>query len=283
MKRPAIFFDRDNTLIATDGYLGDPSKVALVDGAPDAIARARKLGFAIVVFSNQSGVARGMFSEDDVRAVNTKIDAMLRDANRDAIIDRHEFCPFHPEGTVETYRRDSDLRKPGWGMIRAAADALGIDVSKSWVIGDAARDIEAGRAAGCRAILFREPSLPESPAAKTEPNATPDATVASLKEAIDFVERSFRTGGSAAQSSDSLARLTTVAEDILRQIRRYAEHDPADFSVTKLLSGIVQVLSLAVMFLAYLNRHDTSFIPTLIVGVWLQVLTVALLLMGRSK
>ena len=81
MKRPAIFFDRDNTLIVSDGYLGDPEKVVLTDGAPTAIARARAMGFATVTVSNQSGVARGMFDEEAVEAVNRKIDELLRSAN----------------------------------------------------------------------------------------------------------------------------------------------------------------------------------------------------------
>src|SRR5215471_10199215 len=100
MKRPAIFFDRDNTLIVSDGYLGDPDKVVLMDGAADAVARARSMGFSTIVVSNQSGVARGMFGEDDVDAVNRRIDQMLKMASSSAVIDRHEFCPFHPEATV---------------------------------------------------------------------------------------------------------------------------------------------------------------------------------------
>src|SRR4051812_12037559 len=74
MKRPAVFFDRDNTLIRCDEYLGDPSKVELIPGAADAVARARKLGFATVIFSNQSGVARGYFTEEAVHAVNARLD-----------------------------------------------------------------------------------------------------------------------------------------------------------------------------------------------------------------
>src|SRR5215218_5522790 len=101
MKRPAVFFDRDNTLIVSDGYLGDPERVVLMDGAADAIARARELGFATIVVSNQSGVARGMFEEDAVHAVNDRLDAMLVAQNPHAIIDRHEFCPFHPDASVE--------------------------------------------------------------------------------------------------------------------------------------------------------------------------------------
>src|SRR3954466_13390963 len=168
MKRPAIFFDRDNTLIACEGYLGDPSQVRLIDGAAEALARARKLGFATVVFSNQSGVARGMFTEDDVRAVNARFDQLLAASDPDAVVDRHEFCPFPPGGTVDAYRRESDLRKPQPGMLHRAADALGLDLNKSWVIGDAPRDIEAGMAGGCRTILLAHPSLSPSPAAEAQ-------------------------------------------------------------------------------------------------------------------
>src|SRR5688572_2572686 len=148
MKRPAIFFDRDNTLIACDDYLGDPSKVQLVPGAANAVARARALGYATVVISNQSGVARGYFDETAVHNVNQRLDELLAEENPKAVIDRHEFCPDHPEASIEKYRRDSDRRKPGAGMIHSAAEALALDLSRSWLVGDAPRDVEAGKAAG---------------------------------------------------------------------------------------------------------------------------------------
>src|SRR3954454_9854787 len=187
MKRPAVFFDRDNTLIVSDGYLGDPSKVKLVRGAADAVARARSLGYAVVVFSNQSGVARGMFSEEDVTAVNQRMDAMLQAENPQAVIDRHEFCPFHPEGTVDVYARESDRRKPKPGMILSAAKALALDLERSWVIGDAPRDIEAAAAAGCRGILFKDPSLSKSHAADAPTAVEPDYTVTTLAEALEHI------------------------------------------------------------------------------------------------
>ncbi len=81
VKKPAIFFDRDNTLIASDGYLGDPDGVRLIPGASGAIARARELGFAVVIISNQSGVARGLFGEDAVIAVNEKMAQLLLQEN----------------------------------------------------------------------------------------------------------------------------------------------------------------------------------------------------------
>src|SRR4051812_3184747 len=126
MKRPAVFFDRDNTLIVSDGYLGDPAKVVLVRGAAEAVARARRLGDAVVVFSNQSGVARGMFSEEDVQAVNARRDELRAAETPAAVTARHEFCPFHPDGTIDIYARESDRRKPGAGMIHSAAKMLAL-------------------------------------------------------------------------------------------------------------------------------------------------------------
>src|SRR5215212_8395342 len=103
MKRRAVFFDRDNTLIACDEFIGDPTKVVLIEGAADAVSRARSLGYVAVTFSNQSGVARGYFSEEAVHAVNNRLDELLADMNPRAIIDRHEFCPYHPDASIEKY------------------------------------------------------------------------------------------------------------------------------------------------------------------------------------
>ena len=298
MKRPAIFFDRDNTLIACEGYLGDPSQVRLIDGAADSVARARALGFATVVFSNQSGVARGMFGEDDVRAVNARIDELLREAHPESLIERHEFCPFHPDATVEQYRQDSDMRKPQPGMILGAARNMGLDLSRSWVIGDAPRDIEAGHAAGCRTILFRDGSLPQSPAADAEPTVAPDFVVTTLKEAIAVIEQETGSGVSdpedraqhisGASSADAVRdnddnRTELLLGQILSELRRRNEQHQHDFSVPKLLAGIVQVLVLALLFLCYLNRNDASLHAMLMVGLILQTMVVALLMMGRTK
>jgi D-glycero-D-manno-heptose 1,7-bisphosphate phosphatase len=174
MKRPAVFFDRDNTLLACDEYLGDPDKVVPIPGAAEAVARARRMGYATVVISNQSGVARGDFGEDAVRAVNARMDELLRRENPDAIVDRHEFCPYHPDASIERYRRaNSPLRKPAPGMLYSAAEAMDLDLKRSWLVGDAPRDIEAGHAAGCRTILFTDPSLKSSPAALVERRGEP--------------------------------------------------------------------------------------------------------------
>jgi D-glycero-D-manno-heptose 1,7-bisphosphate phosphatase len=310
MKRPAIFFDRDNTLIANDGYLGDPEKVVLVEGAADAVARARALGFATVIVSNQSGVARGMFDETAVQNVNRRMDQMLLRENAAAVIDRHEYCPYHPEATVEKYRQDSTLRKPRPGMIMSAADRLALDLPRSWVVGDAPRDVEAGKAAGCHTILLHLPGVAESPAAKEKLASEPDYHAANLKEAMDFIEKNriapeerpagnpqamaspapLRTTTSPApaapapKADEPTPRLERLAEQILEELRTLNRTDHySDFSVSKLMAGIVQVLSLASLLLCYLNRNSPSFQSLMLTTIFLQTLTISLLIMGRQR
>ncbi|MEM6561206.1 MAG: HAD family hydrolase, partial [Planctomycetota bacterium] len=165
MPRPAIFFDRDNTLIRNSGYLRNHREVVLLPGAAGAVAACRKLGFATITVSNQSGVARAMMSEADVRTVNARMDELLLDTHREAVFDDHYFCPYHPDPAVASVRRycvDSDLRKPKPGMLLRAAEEHDLDLARSWMIGDAARDVEAGQAAGCRTILLRMPDVEAS-------------------------------------------------------------------------------------------------------------------------
>ncbi len=297
MKRPAVFFDRDNTLIVSDGYLGDAAKVTLVKGAAEAVGRARRAGYATVVVSNQSGVARGMFDEAAVRAVNSRLDQLLQEQDPAGIIDRHEFCPFHPEAVVEKYRQDSELRKPRPGMILSAADKLALDLSRSWVVGDAPRDIQAGKAAGCRTILFCDSSLPPSPAAAEVQGVRPDFVVGSLKEAMDLIEQNVTPVDTTApaasktvvapakpQPSPDLARLQATADQILQELKRRNQHEGAEFSVSKLLAGIVQILVLAVLFFAYLSYQYTSTLQSiLLLAATLQAMVIALLVMGRQK
>jgi D-glycero-D-manno-heptose 1,7-bisphosphate phosphatase len=213
MKRPAVFFDRDNTLIVSDGYLGDPAQVMLVDGAADAVAKARQYGFKVFTISNQSGVARGLFDEAAVRAVNTRLDEMLQRANGSALIQHHEFCPHHPEAKVEAYRLDCEDRKPRPGMLKRLAQKFNLDLNRSWVVGDAPRDIEAGKAAGCRTILFTDPNLPASPSAAEQTNVTPDYTVSSLREAVNIIAKeAFKpTSAPTPRITDAYSNTTTAA------------------------------------------------------------------------
>jgi D,D-heptose 1,7-bisphosphate phosphatase len=309
MKRPAVFFDRDNTLIVSDGYLGDPDKVVLIDGAADAIARSRMLGYATVVFTNQSGVARGMFTEEKVHAVNARLDELLLDQNPAAVIDRHEYCPYHPEAVVEAYRKESDLRKPKPGMILQAAQRLALDLSRSWVIGDAPRDIEAGHAVGCRTILFKDPKLLSSPAASSHSAVKPDYEVDSLHAGMAIIEVQTRVDvpaivdsrppipppiDSEASSADNgtarsrehdlnaiVERLEALAQQILQEVRRGREQPHVEFSISKLIAGIVQVIALAALFVGWM-RGSPDISVVLQFSLFLEVLTIALLIMGRQ-
>jgi hypothetical protein len=254
-------------------------------------------------------------------------------------------------------------------MIYAAAQALALDLSRSWVIGDAPRDVAAGHAAGCRTILLRDESLAASPAATAPQIMQADANVKTLSEAIEFVasapartsadrdtpgrpededeipaafvppredssnpeshgskgpngaraatttirvaaalkpvapklampltpapaapaprlvrEQPEPPAAGARDDQPSTARLESLVDQVVHELRRRRElEEHAEFSVTKLLGGIVQVMSIAVVFLAYLNRNDASFVPLLIFAVWVQCLTIALLVMGRQR
>lgn len=152
---PAIFLDRDNTLIANRGDLGDAESVRLLDGAAEALSELREAGYRLVVVTNQGGVARGKFSEADVDAVHQRIAQLLdEEIHQSGLIERFYYCPYHPEGTVTEYRRDHPWRKPNPGMILQASRDMELDLEHSWVIGDQDRDIAAGRAAGCRTLLI---------------------------------------------------------------------------------------------------------------------------------
>jgi len=165
MKRPAVFLDRDNTLIKNDGDLGDPDAVELITGVPLAIASLCGLGYRVVVVTNQGGVARGAYTEEDVEAVHERISELVQDRANGARIDAFYACPFHPEGTVKAYAKDHENRKPRPGMLLQAAEDLDLDLSASWMVGDQLRDVEAGAAAGCRTILLGNGSLGDGKAA----------------------------------------------------------------------------------------------------------------------
>lgn len=149
----AVFLDRDGTVNVEADFLGDPALLVLERGALSGLRRLQEAGFILAIVSNQSGVARGLFSEADLRRVNAKLGRML--AAEGITIARFYYCPHHPEGSVKRYTRTCCCRKPAPGMLRAAACDLGIDLSTSYTVGDRARDLEAGRAAGTRCVLVQ--------------------------------------------------------------------------------------------------------------------------------
>ena len=172
--RSAVFLDRDGVLIEEVGYLTRLEDVRFVPGAIAAVKSLNEAGFVTVVVTNQSGVARGYFGEDHVRATHELIQTTLDEQG--ARIDRFEYCPYHPTDGQGEYRRESFDRKPQPGMLLRAIADLGIDAGQSWIIGDRLSDIEAGFAAGCRgAFLVRtgygsQVELPDDSQAQVVPS-----------------------------------------------------------------------------------------------------------------
>ena len=283
MAERAIFLDRDNTIIVNDGYLGDPSKVKLLPGAAAALASLRRLDFRIIVVSNQSGVARGMFDEAAVEAVNAEMVRQLRQ-QAGAHIDASYYCPFHPDASVPEYRVDHEWRKPKPGMLKAAAESFGLDLARCWMIGDQPRDIAAGAAVGCRTILLSDPESPPQPQ-ESAPAVTPNFVVRTLADAARIIlregnspQRDFPvvplpasppnaspvtaepTTGSpqvdpaalaqtvAERVSASIPRpepLKPVLEEMLQQLRHLNRHNNmTDFSLSLLMATVCQMVVL---------------------------------------
>jgi D-glycero-D-manno-heptose 1,7-bisphosphate phosphatase len=150
--RKAVFLDRDGTLIEGDGYLGDPAGVRLLPGVAEALGKLGRAGWLRVVVSNQSGVARGLFSEEQYRAVEAAVLAAVRAAGGD--IDAVFVCHHLPEAAVPRWALVCECRKPRPGLLLRAAAEKGIDLKASVMVGDALRDLEAGRAAGAGACVL---------------------------------------------------------------------------------------------------------------------------------
>jgi len=144
--RPAVFVDRDGTIISERSYLADPAGVELVPGALEALRRLSEAGFPLVVVTNQSGIARGLYTEDDYRAVAARLTEVLEAGG--VRIDRTEHCVHHPDVTGPC-----GCRKPDTGMHMRAASALGIDVGRSYYVGDKVTDVVPAVSLGGQGIL----------------------------------------------------------------------------------------------------------------------------------
>jgi D-glycero-D-manno-heptose 1,7-bisphosphate phosphatase len=146
--RRAVFLDRDGTIIEDAGYLHSPEQVRLLPGAAGAIRRLNQRGHPVLVVTNQSGIARGLLSLDDYRSTERRLDQLLTDQR--ARIDGHYFCPHFPELTGPC-----ECRKPGTLLYRQAGEQLGLDLSRSWWVGDRIRDIAPSETFGGAGILVR--------------------------------------------------------------------------------------------------------------------------------
>jgi D-glycero-D-manno-heptose 1,7-bisphosphate phosphatase len=150
--KKAVFIDKDGTLIEDVPYNCNVARMRLMPGASAGLRVLHDAGYALIVISNQAGVALGHFPEESLKAVETYLQRLLADAG--VPLDGFYYCPHHPEGAIGRYAVSCVCRKPEPGLILQAAREHGIDPNRSWMVGDILHDVEAGRRAGCRTVLI---------------------------------------------------------------------------------------------------------------------------------
>jgi len=158
--RAAVFLDRDGVIIEDVHYLRSPSRLRLLPGASSAL-RMLQDRFYIIVVTNQSGIARGLLTEDDLLEIHSELVRCL--ATEGAVLDALYWCPHLPEAAVPEYQAECDCRKPKPGMLLRAESDWGVDMAHSFIVGDTNRDIEAGYSVGVKSILLstKDECLPE--------------------------------------------------------------------------------------------------------------------------
>jgi len=315
MSNTAVFFDRDGTLIRDPGYVTHPDQVELLDGAAEAVKEVQLLGYKTVVVSNQPGIAKGILTEEMLEQVHGRLRDLI--GGQGASLDAIYYCPYHPDGAVPKYRRDSDWRKPKPGMLMAAADEMSIDLAKSWIVGDSLRDTEAGRSVGCRTILINAGhAIPDT----TDRNK-PDHVAVNMREAVNIIKKYHRSGqdgrivpvfannSEAAPAMDAQASkvpqqdeatdlppaqdetagdITTeqLLASILEQLKQMQKREIFnEFSLLRLLAGIVQMfvpfcLLLALWLLMSANQPKETVLVTLGFGAVLQMMALTFYVMN---
>jgi D,D-heptose 1,7-bisphosphate phosphatase len=274
MSNKAIFLDRDDTLIKDPGYINHPDQVKLLDGVDKSLIEFRAMGYKLIVVSNQSGVARGIVSEEILDEIHNRLKQML--AEKGAPLDRIYYCPYHPDGIIEKYRKESDWRKPKPGMLLAAADEMDIDLTQSWMIGNSTRDIEAGLKAGCKTILINHPWHYQEHKLG-EPN--PDYRAVNLKEAVNIIKKLHRSTGEKPAQNQPLPKTVTKplqqtteepsqpqpAKPKTPLIGQNISRSPASYNRTEqLLDGILEQLK----SIRRNDMFDEFSITRFMAGVW---------------
>jgi D,D-heptose 1,7-bisphosphate phosphatase len=208
MAYKAVFLDRDDTIVDDPGYIRSPEQLRLIPGAAEALKQLQKMGYLLVIVTNQSGVARGFITEQQLENIHQELKRQL--ATENAAVDGLYYCPYHPDGEVKDFSVESNLRKPNAGMFFQAEEDLDIDLTQSWMIGDSYRDIQAGQAAGCHTILV---DVPGKIREKKKTDAEPDRKAVNLREAVNIIRmyefhqkaKSSKQASEQSQSPDDLA------------------------------------------------------------------------------
>ncbi len=211
MSNKAIFLDRDDTLIEDPGYINNPEQVKLLDGVAEALIQLKDLGYLLIVVSNQSAVARGIVTEKVLDQIHKRLEQLL--AEKGASLDKIYYCPYHPDGVVQKYRKQSNFRKPNPGMLLKAADEMDVDLGESWCVGNNISDVEAGLRAGCKTILIDTPSHQEQPDQRLSPTGvTPDYKAINIKEVVNIVKKHHRSPAKTKIRSSTTEQNETVSQ-----------------------------------------------------------------------
>jgi len=182
--RRGVFLDKDGTIIPDIPFNVDPERIELAPGSAEGLRVLSAAGYTLVVITNQSGVARGRFREEELVRVEMRLRELFEKSG--ARFDGFYYCPHHPEGSVSAYALSCTCRKPEPGLILRAAHELGIDCRRSWLIGDVLNDIEAGRRAACRTVLLNNGNETEWLLA---PGRLPHHVATDLAQAALAIER----------------------------------------------------------------------------------------------
>lgn len=316
MANKAVFLDRDDTLIEDPGYINDPSQVRLLDGIPESLAELKRMGYMLIVVSNQSGVARGIVSEKVLAQIHERLEQLL--AQEGARLDKIYYCPYHPDGAIPQYRKESDWRKPSPGMFLAAAKEMNIDLAESWAVGNGLRDIQAGRNAGCKTILICDPAHTRN-AEATGPR--PDYEAVNMREVVNIIKKYGRSSKPLkTEQTNTIAAVTETVtrpeapfstdqprqepgltqtppqdrsnellREILEQLRKMQRTEMfGEFSLTRLIAGIVQMgvlvcLVISIWFLMGPQSQTDSVLICLGFAVVFQVMALTFFIMQGPR
>ena len=288
MSSKAVFLDRDGTIIEDRGYIREPGDVALLPGAGEAIRKMAEAGHLIVVVSNQSGIARGIFDQATLDLVHGRMEELLRQHR--APLHGVYYCPFldGPEAVVEDFRQKSELRKPAPGMLLKAAQELDIDLRRSWMIGDSAVDIEAGAGAGCGTILIQKngvvPKLSVNPTHRVESLLQAAAVLDSgAKGMIDANQPAKPT----TQASSGDDRTPELLEKILKQLERGERNRrQVDFSVLRLIGALLQMFAVVVGLwgiVALIEGSTSESFVRILLAIFFQIASLSAMVLDRFR
>jgi D-glycero-D-manno-heptose 1,7-bisphosphate phosphatase len=185
----ALFVDRDGTIVEEVGYVDRIERLSIYPWSIDAIRAINRSGLRAVLVTNQAGIARGFLTEAIVDGLHRHLASRLAEGG--AHLDAYLYCPHHPDGRVETYARQCDCRKPGRGLVDKAVERFGIDLTKSFVVGDKWLDVELARAIGSRGILVRT-GWGAAEETRPRPNLSAELVADNLIGAVGWVLRQVR-------------------------------------------------------------------------------------------